>query len=90
MTFASSRTEDGQLRCYIGEGAFTTDPIEPGFFGCAGVARIEHLQDKLLAIGRQGYRHHVSVAFGSILVPVREALETYLGYTFESLAGRGF
>ena len=90
MTFASSRTEDGQLRCYIGEGAFTTDPIEPGFFGCAGVARIEHLQDKLLAIGRQGYRHHVSVAFGSILVPVREALETYLGYTFDSLAGRGF
>jgi hypothetical protein len=51
---------------------------------------IEHLQDKLLAIGRQGYRHHVSVAFGSILVPVREALQTYLGYSFESLAGRGF
>jgi len=82
MTFASSKTEDGKLRCYLGEGEFTADPVEPGFFGCCGVARIEGLQDKLLAIGRQGYRHHVAVAFGSTQVPVREALETYLGYEF--------
>ena len=90
MTFASSKTEDGKLRCYIGEGEITSDSIESGFFGCAGVARIDQLQDKLLAIGRNGYRHHVAVAFGSTLVPVREALENYLGYEFESLAGRGF
>jgi hypothetical protein len=89
MTFASSKTEDGRLRCYLGEGEITADPIEAGFFGCAGVARIPGLQDKLLAIGRQGYRHHVAVGFGATAVPVREALENYLGYEFTSLAARG-
>ena len=85
MTFASAKTEDGRLRCYLGEGEFTDDPIEAGFFGCAGVARIDHLQAKLLAIGTQGYRHHVAVAFGSNQVPVREALQNYLGYEVASL-----
>ena len=85
MTFASSKTEDGKLRCYIGEGEFTSDAIEPGFFGCAGVARIAGLQEKLLSIGRQGYRHHVAVGLGSTMVPVRDALENYLGYEFVAL-----
>jgi len=86
MTFASSKTEDGRLSCYIGEGEFTGDPVEAAFFGCCGVARIDRLQDKLLAIGKLGYRHHVAVGFGSTMAPVREALENYLGYGFVSLA----
>jgi hypothetical protein len=33
----------------------------------------------LLHVGRHGYRHHVSVTRGQVLVPLREALENYLG-----------
>jgi L-fucose isomerase-like protein len=80
MTFASSKTEDGKLVFYLGEGEFTGEPIEESFFGCAGVARIPNLQHKLLLIGKKGYRHHVSLTFGHVQVPVREAFSTYLGY----------
>jgi hypothetical protein len=65
---------------YLGEGEFTRDPIEPAFFGCAGVAAIDHLQDRLLAIGKQGFRHHVSVTVGHVATPLREAFHEYLGY----------
>jgi L-fucose isomerase-like protein len=80
MTFASSKTADGRLWCYLGEGEFTSDEIEDGFFGCAGVAQIENLQDALEYIGHQGYRHHVSVAAGHVATSVREAFTRYLGY----------
>jgi L-fucose isomerase-like protein len=85
MTYASSKTEDGRLTFYLGEGRFTSDPIEEGFFGCGGVAEIEGLQKKLLTIGKRGYRHHVSVTFGHLAVPVREALSTYLHYEIQEL-----
>jgi L-fucose isomerase-like protein len=80
MTFGSSRTENGKLIFYLGEGSFTGEKIEEGFFGCAGVAEIDRLQEKLLKIGKNGFRHHVSVSFGQVGVPVREAFTTYLGY----------
>lgn len=80
MTYASSKTEDGKLIFYLDEGRFTTDPIEEGFFGCGGVAEIPGLQDKLLTIGKQGFRHHVGVTFGHVAVPVKEAFLNYLGY----------
>jgi L-fucose isomerase-like protein len=79
MTFGSMLTEAGRLKFYLGEGRFTADPIPQEFFGCAGVAEIRGLQDVLLAIGRAGHRHHVSVTPGSLAAPVREALEHYLG-----------
>ena len=80
MTFASSKTEDGKLISYLGEGQFTGETIEEGFFGCGGVAQIEDLQDKLLAIGKKGFRHHVGATFGNVEVPVKEAFSTYLNY----------
>ncbi|MBI2440379.1 MAG: hypothetical protein HYV35_03305 [Lentisphaerae bacterium] len=79
-TFGSMITEAGRLKFYLGQGRFTNDPIPPEFFGCAGVVEIAGLQDVLLHIGRNGYRHHVSVAGGHILMSVREALENYLGF----------
>ncbi len=48
--------------------------------GCAGVARIDRLQEKLQKIGYQGYRHHVSLTFGQVALPVREAFVRYLNY----------
>jgi L-fucose isomerase-like protein len=85
LTFASAKTEDGRLVLYLGEGAFTADPIADDFFGCAGVAQIADLQRKLLAIGRQGYRHHVSVTTGHTAEAVREAFVRYLDYTVTAL-----
>lgn len=80
ITFASSKTQDGKLYVYIGEGEITKDTIQEGFFGCGGVARIERLQEKLYKIGYSGYRHHVSVTPGNVSLALREACIRYLGY----------
>lgn len=79
MTFMSSKTEDGRLVFYMGQGEFTGEDIEEGYFGCAGVAEISNLQDKLYTIGKQGFRHHVSITKGYVQDAVREAF-SYLGY----------
>jgi L-fucose isomerase-like protein len=81
MTFASTKTQDGKLSFYLGEGAFTADPIADDFFGCAGVAQINKLQDKLQVIGQEGYRHHVGLTVGHVATAVNEAFTRYLGYT---------
>lgn len=80
ITFSSAKTMDGKLSFYLGEGEFTHDPIAKEFFGCAGVARIENLQDALEYIGHEGYRHHVSVTAGHVGPAVHEAFTKYLGY----------
>jgi L-fucose isomerase-like protein len=85
LTFASSKTVDGKLWCYLGEGEFTKDPIAEDFFGCAGVAHIRNLQDVLAYVGHEGYRHHVSVTTGHVAGAVREAFTRYLGYETKSL-----
>ena len=81
FTFGSMMTEEGKLRFYLGEGAFTEDSIPSDFFGCGGVAAIPQLQDVLLHIGHNGHRHHVSLTRGQVLAPVREALEHYMGFS---------
>ncbi len=80
ITFASSKTQDGKIHIYLGEGEFTNDVIQEGFFGCGGVAKIDNLQDKLYKIGYNGYRHHVSVTPGHSAKAIREAFTRYLGY----------
>ena len=80
MTFGNLMTEDGRLRMYIGEGEFTADPVPKEFFGTAGVVKIENLQDVLLMIGKQGFRHHVAVSNSHVREPLSDALEYYLGY----------
>jgi len=80
FTFASMMTWQGKPRFYLGDGEFTADPIPPEFFGCAGVAKIPQLQDVLLYVGKNGYRHHVSAAPGHVVPSIREALTNYLGF----------
>ncbi|OHD62897.1 MAG: hypothetical protein A2096_14780 [Spirochaetes bacterium GWF1_41_5] len=80
MTFASSKTENGKIYFYSGEGKFTDDKIPQEFFGCAGVAQITALEHALLIIGRQGFRHHVSVTPGHYGQALDEALINYLEY----------
>jgi L-fucose isomerase-like protein len=80
FTFGSMLTEGGKLKFYLGEGRFTDDPIPADFFGCAGVAEIQGLQDKLQTIGYLGHRHHTSVTPGNVAGAVGEAFRRYLGY----------
>ena len=80
LTFASSKTQDGKIFVYMGEGEITKDPIQEGFFGCGGVARIDNLQEKLYKIGYNGYRHHVSVTPGHFAAALHEACTRYLDY----------
>lgn len=79
MTFSSMMTDSGRLKFFLGQGAFTPDPIPGDFFGAASVAQIDNLQDVLLHVGRHGYRHHVGVTKGQVLAPIHEALTNYLG-----------
>lgn len=80
ITFGNLLTDRGCLKFYVGVGRFTKDPIPREFFGCAGVAEIPGLQDVLLHMGREGHRHHVAVAPGTLVEPIREALGRYLGW----------
>jgi L-fucose isomerase-like protein len=80
MTFGNCKTENGRLSFYLGEGAITPDPIPDEFFGCAGVARIPQLQEKLQRIGYEGHRHHVGLTPGHVERAVREAFTRYLKF----------
>ena len=85
MTYASARTDNGRIYIYTDKGKITEDPIEEGYFGCAGVAHIDNLQEKLLYIGKNGFRHHVSLTMGNCLTAVNEALSNYLNYDVAQL-----
>ncbi|NCB02741.1 MAG: hypothetical protein EOM67_11335 [Spirochaetia bacterium] len=80
FSFASSKTEDGKFVTYFGNGVVLPDEIESKFFGTCGVVTIENLQEKLLAIGKNGFRHHVAISYGKIAHILKEAFTTYLGY----------
>lgn len=80
MTFSNCKTEDGRLTFYLGEGEFTDDVIEEDYFGCAGVTRIDNLQNKLLCMGKNGFRHHTTIGKGHLKSILEEAFLNYLGY----------
>jgi L-fucose isomerase-like protein len=80
LTFGSMMTDAGKVKIFLGDGRFTEDPIPGNYFGAAGVAEINRLQDVLLHVGMNGYRHHVSVTPGKYVAPLKEALEKYLGF----------
>jgi L-fucose isomerase-like protein len=80
FTFGSMLTDAGRIRFYLGDGAISDDRIPAEYFGCAGVAAIPGLQEVLLHVGRNGFRHHVSLTRGSVREPLQEALTTYLGF----------
>ncbi|OGO70059.1 MAG: hypothetical protein A2Z49_03620 [Chloroflexi bacterium RBG_19FT_COMBO_56_12] len=80
FTFGSLMTRAGEIYTYLGQGRITDDPIPANFFGVAGVAHIGNLQDVLLHVGVNGYRHHVSITPGWVQAPLREALADYLDF----------
>jgi L-fucose isomerase-like protein len=80
FTYSSLMTRDGEIYTYLGQGRITADPIPANFFGVAGVAHIPNLQEVLLHVGVNGYRHHVSLTPGWVQTPLREALGHYLDF----------
>jgi L-fucose isomerase-like protein len=80
MTFARFSTDDraGRIRGYLGEGAFTDDPLET--FGGAGVVKIPQLQKLLRHICETGFEHHVAANFSTVADAVHEATTRYLGW----------
>ena len=80
MTYSNCKTEDGKFTFYVDKGEFTSEPIEPEFFGCGGVAKIDDLQRKLIVLAKNGFRHHTAVGKGDMTDILREAFTTYLGY----------
>ncbi len=81
MTFSNGFTEDGKFKVYVSEGRFTDDEIEKGYFGCAGVAEIPDLQNKLLRLAKGGFKHHTTIGKGRLKAILEEAFGTYLNYT---------
>ena len=80
MSFARFSTDDraGNIRGYVGEGAFTEDPLET--FGGAGVVKIPELQKLLRYICEGGFEHHVAANFSTVSAAVHEATTRYLGW----------
>ena len=80
MSYARFSTDDlrGRIRGYVGEGAFTSDPLET--FGGAGVVEIPKLQGLLRYICENGFEHHVAANFSTTAGAVHEAATKYLGW----------
>jgi L-fucose isomerase-like protein len=80
MSFARFSTDDesGVIRGYVGEGAFTSDPLTT--FGGAGVVQIPGLQKLLRFICEEGFEHHVAANFSLSAGAVYEAATNYLGW----------
>ena len=85
FTYASCKTENGKLSMYLGKANFTDDVIEKAFFGCGGVAEFEDMEKVLMYVGKNGYRHHVSVTNKDVLEAVYDASVNYLKYDVENL-----
>jgi L-fucose isomerase-like protein len=80
MSFARFSTDDtaGIMRGYVGEGAFTNDPLNT--FGGAGVVEIPGLQNLLHYICENGFEHHVAANFSTVANATHEATTRYLGW----------
>lgn len=80
MSYARFSTDDltGKIRGYVGEGAFTSDPLET--FGGAGVVEIPKLQELLRYICENGFEHHVAANFSLTAAALHEAATKYLGW----------
>ena len=80
MTYFRVSTTDskGKISGYVGEGEFTSDPLET--FGGAGVVQIPNLQGLLRYICENGFEHHVAANLSQVAASVYEAGKNYLGW----------
>ena len=79
-TISNCQTKDGKIIIYASEAEFTGEPIEPEYFGCAGVCQVPDLQNKLIRLARGGFKHHTAVGEGHMKEILKEAFTTCLHY----------
>ncbi len=80
VSFMRLSTDDfaGKITGYVGEGAFTDDPLDT--FGGAGVVHIPGMQPLLRFICENGFEHHVAANLSSVADIVYEAATKYMGW----------
>jgi L-fucose isomerase-like protein len=80
MTYARVTTDDpeDEIRCYVGEGRFTDDPLET--FGARAVVEVPGLQELMRSVCMNGFEHHVAISASQCAEVLHEAFEDYLGW----------
>ena len=80
LTVGRVSTDDlsGTIKAYVGEGAFTDDPLNT--FGTRAVAHVPNLQALMQVICKGGFEHHAAMNGSHCAGPVAEALGNYLGW----------
>jgi L-fucose isomerase-like protein len=80
MSYArvSTMDVDGVVHCYVGDGAFTDDPLTT--FGSSAIIQVPDLQFLLKYICKNQFEHHVAMAPGHTSDILAEAFDTYFGW----------
>lgn len=80
MTYLKISTDDtrGRIKCYLGEGRFTDDPLPT--FGGVAVCEVPRLNDLMRHLSLNGYEHHVALAQAEVADILEEALGRYMGW----------
>ncbi len=80
MTYLKISTDDinGKIRCYLGEGRFTDDPLPT--FGGVAVCEVPDLNGLMHYVAKNGYEHHVAISQSKCADVLVEALENYMGW----------
>ena len=80
MTYLKLSTDEtrGVIRCYLGEGRFTDDPLPT--FGGVAVCETPDLNGLMRHLTRNGYEHHVAIVQSACADVLQEALENYMGF----------
>lgn len=81
FTFFRISTDDpkGIIKSYLGQGRITNDPY--AMDGCIAVTEVDNLQTLMKHICKNGFEHHVALVRGQVADIVKEAVETYLGWS---------
>lgn len=80
FTFFRISTDDtkGCIKSYLGEGHITDDPY--GMDGCIAVTKVDHLQDLMKYICKNGFEHHVAMCRGNVKDILEEAIDSYFNW----------
>lgn len=80
MTYLKVSTDDrrGVIKCYLGEGRFTDDPLPT--FGGVAVCEVRDLNGLMRHLTRNGYEHHVALCQAGVADILEEALGNYMGW----------
>ena len=83
ITFGSVKTENGKVYAFVSEASFTSDKIEPEFFGTGKVLRKTDVNALSNYMAENGYKHHLAITYGKVSEAVKEAFDKYLGFECE-------